>query len=289
MTTAHCEGCASARAELEVCAREAKGLGEQVKWLAGERDATRGQVAALREALKCEYCYPAAMWHDCASCLEVLEHAKANPDRYTSDFVTNFRPCQRCRALANTAEAAAKHDEEQRAKGAEDALLALERQPLHAWTRQALNKHDTALTEPLRAENARLLDGMETAWGVIANAHGGDWLLASPEWREAAERWRDHHWHAALRRRGALATHAPTGEGDYEEHECGSCGDVGACWSDGLVWTCRDCAPKPTGEAVDNYPCADCGAPRTKAQGGTVFTACDACWDKTHGGGRGRR
>lgn len=27
------------------------------------------------------------------------------------------------------------------------------------------------------------------------------------------------------------------------------------------------------------YPCERCGALRTKAQGGTVFTVCDACWD----------
>ena len=31
----------------------------------------------------------------------------------------------------------------------------------------------------------------EIAWGIIANAYGGDWHLASPMWREAAERWRD--------------------------------------------------------------------------------------------------
>lgn len=28
------------------------------------------------------------------------------------------------------------------------------------------------------------------------------------------------------------------------------------------------------------YPCADCGEMRTAAEGGTVFTVCDACWDK---------
>jgi len=26
------------------------------------------------------------------------------------------------------------------------------------------------------------------------------------------------------------------------------------------------------------YPCADCGIMRSKAEGGTVFTVCDACW-----------
>lgn len=30
------------------------------------------------------------------------------------------------------------------------------------------------------------------------------------------------------------------------------------------------------------YPCDDCGAMRTKAEGGTVFTVCDKCWDKHH-------
>lgn len=28
------------------------------------------------------------------------------------------------------------------------------------------------------------------------------------------------------------------------------------------------------------YPCDDCGVLRTKAEGGTVFTVCDGCWDK---------
>lgn len=28
------------------------------------------------------------------------------------------------------------------------------------------------------------------------------------------------------------------------------------------------------------YPCNDCGVLRTKAEGGTIFTVCDECWDK---------
>lgn len=28
------------------------------------------------------------------------------------------------------------------------------------------------------------------------------------------------------------------------------------------------------------YPCDDCGALRTKPEGGTVFTVCDDCWNK---------
>lgn len=36
--------------------------------------------------------------------------------------------------------------------------------------------------------------------------------------------------------------------------------------------------PKPE----QTYPCDECGKLRTKAQGGTTFTVCDACWDKAH-------
>jgi hypothetical protein len=42
-------------------------------------------------------------------------------------------------------------------------------------------------------------------------------------------------------------------------------------------------APKPA-PSSDAYPCADCGKPRTKAQGGATFTVCDECWDKHYPG-----
>ena len=31
------------------------------------------------------------------------------------------------------------------------------------------------------------------------------------------------------------------------------------------------------------YPCAECGKPRTKDEGGTTFTLCDECWEKHYG------
>jgi hypothetical protein len=36
----------------------------------------------------------------------------------------------------------------------------------------------------------------EVAWIIIANAGGGDWTKETPEWQEAAIRWRDayHEW-----------------------------------------------------------------------------------------------
>lgn len=36
------------------------------------------------------------------------------------------------------------------------------------------------------------------------------------------------------------------------------------------------------------YPCADCGMMRTKDEGGTIFTVCEACWDKHYHPGRAR-
>ena len=33
------------------------------------------------------------------------------------------------------------------------------------------------------------------AWTLIANAYGGDWSKAAPEWRYAAEWWRDAYHH----------------------------------------------------------------------------------------------
>ena len=34
-------------------------------------------------------------------------------------------------------------------------------------------------------------DLLELAWGLIANASGGDWTRETEEWRVAAAKWRD--------------------------------------------------------------------------------------------------
>ena len=49
----------------------------------------------------------------------------------------------------------------------------------------------------LEAEVVRLREGMELAWGIIANASGGNWDEEGSQWKAAAERWRDEHWHPA--------------------------------------------------------------------------------------------
>ena len=43
-----------------------------------------------------------------------------------------------------------------------------------------------------------LMESLDIAWGLIANANEGDWDKATPEWRAAAERWRDERWHVHL-------------------------------------------------------------------------------------------
>ncbi len=44
--------------------------------------------------------------------------------------------------------------------------------------------------------NKQLLELAELAWGVIANASGGNWDRQSQEWQEAAIRWRER-WREA--------------------------------------------------------------------------------------------
>lgn len=41
------------------------------------------------------------------------------------------------------------------------------------------------------------MDLLEFAWGVIANVSGSNWDKQSPEWQDAAKRWRDQY-HARL-------------------------------------------------------------------------------------------
>jgi hypothetical protein len=53
-----------------------------------------------------------------------------------------------------------------------------------------VNGHTALCAEVVRMAK---LDAIEDAWGIIANAYGGDWSKAPSEWREAAERWRDQH------------------------------------------------------------------------------------------------
>ena len=49
-----------------------------------------------------------------------------------------------------------------------------------------------------KVEKRTVGNALELAWGLIANAYGGDWDSAPEDWRKAAIRWRDEHWHPFL-------------------------------------------------------------------------------------------
>lgn len=44
---------------------------------------------------------------------------------------------------------------------------------------------------PTREQELR--DELELAWGIIANAGGGDWKTQTEVWQDAAKRWRDRY------------------------------------------------------------------------------------------------
>lgn len=52
---------------------------------------------------------------------------------------------------------------------------------------------DEALAVAFAARIQGLVDHLDIAWGVIANAYSGDWENAPEVWRTAAERFRDRY------------------------------------------------------------------------------------------------
>ncbi len=54
----------------------------------------------------------------------------------------------------------------------------------------------------LATEIERLMEGMELAWGLLANGQYWDRTDGRRygEWNEARVKWRDEHWHPALER-----------------------------------------------------------------------------------------
>lgn len=55
-----------------------------------------------------------------------------------------------------------------------------------------------AFTNILMAETAALESKLELAWGIIANAGNGDWTKETPQWQEAAAKWRDSYTSGVL-------------------------------------------------------------------------------------------
>lgn len=55
--------------------------------------------------------------------------------------------------------------------------------------------------------------------------------------------------------------------------------ESGSCTVCGHTRACHDTKPVDTADPRV-YPCDHCGRMRNKAEGGTIFTLCDECWDK---------
>ena len=77
--------------------------------------------------------------------------------------------------------------QENAAKRADVALAVLQKTTGPELTATAIQ----VLRDFLEAKTVS--DSEEMAWGIIANAYGGNWDLAGEEWRTAAEKWRDDY------------------------------------------------------------------------------------------------
>jgi len=53
---------------------------------------------------------------------------------------------------------------------------------------------DPEVGEVAAAEFDKLLDRLELAWNIIANAGGGNWLKETADWQEAAACWRSGYF-----------------------------------------------------------------------------------------------
>jgi hypothetical protein len=68
---------------------------------------------------------------------------------------------------------------------------------------------DLAADPPEAVRASSMADAAEMLWVVLANVSGGDWTRQSPEWQEAAARWRDNYF-AALKTEAAPPPEAVT-------------------------------------------------------------------------------
>jgi len=83
-----------------------------------------------------------------------------------------------------------------------------------------------------RFHTPTMADAAEMLWIVLANVSQGDWTKQTPDWQEAAARWRDNYFQAvkaALVPCPAVASPAPVCSGCGEamqrvEFRCGACG-----------------------------------------------------------------
>lgn len=67
------------------------------------------------------------------------------------------------------------------------------------YLRNVLTTHHQEL-QKAREEWQTLADSAEMLWVVLANVNEGDWTKQTPEWQEAAKRWRDNYFGAVAKK-----------------------------------------------------------------------------------------
>lgn len=77
---------------------------------------------------------------------------------------------------------------------AEQAIVRLmrEKELVMAEAEVLLTAERTRATQ----REKKLADAAEMLWVVLANVSGGDWTKQTPDWQEAAARWRDNYFAA---------------------------------------------------------------------------------------------
>lgn len=79
---------------------------------------------------------------------------------------------------------------------------------LKSAERYAATEPGTRLLAALRSD-AEKTELLELAWGIIANAGGGNWYVETAEWQDAAARWRDRYFAALDEPTGAAQEERP--------------------------------------------------------------------------------
>ena len=111
------------------------------------------------------------------------------------------------------------------------------------------------LAPPVVPAQASMADAAEMLWVVLANVSGGDWTKQTPEWQEAAARWRDNYFDALKAASAPPVAPMPRRrhEGDEERRTVTRCNcsihvhcprclsGTGAIESTNATWLCLEC------------------------------------------------
>lgn len=118
------------------------------------------------------------------------------------------------------------------------------------------------INSALAKHRASASHALEIAWGIIANAGGGDWTKETPKWQEAAAKWRDEQlplMYAPERASDPTLLNAAKAALPLVGHICRNCWDAGC----DMGATCRcpchtfHCPQRDVlSNAIERAPCA---------------------------------